>query len=60
MNNPHLFTKNIGPVKKIAKAVYEKHKKILYFNSSAESVMDIGIGDGVIAKDIIIPSLTTN
>lgn len=60
MINPELFSRNLGPIVDITKKIYDKHQMLLKWNYESESVLDVGIGDGMIAKKIIIPSLPTN
>lgn len=60
MNTPELYTKCLGPIMEITKKIYKNHQTLLNWNFETESVMDVGIGDGMVANEIIIPSLPKN
>lgn len=60
MYNPQKYSKNIDRFINITKTVFEKNKELLKWSSDPESILDIGIGDGRITKEVIIPQVAAN
>lgn len=59
MNDPEEYSKNLGQFVDVARILFQKHKHHLKW-SDEESILDLGIGDGIIAQEVIIPILPEN
>lgn len=60
MYSPQKYSKNIEPVVNIIRTVFLKNAKLLKWKSEPESIMDLGVGDGRMTKEVILPSVTKN
>lgn len=60
MNSVDFYTKNLGPIVRITEGIFQDHLDLLKWSPDSESVMDIGVGDGLISSEVIIPHLLTN
>lgn len=60
MNLPQQYSRNLAPFVNIARHLFEKHGNLLKWNSEPESILDIGIGDGTITKEVIMPRIPSN
>lgn len=60
MNNPQLYSKNLDQSVILIRGVLQKHKELLKWNSEPESILDLGIGDGRMAKEVIFPLIPSN
>lgn len=60
MNSVELYTKNLQPIVRITEKIIRDRMDLLKRSSDAVSVMDIGIGDGLVSSEIIIPNLQMN
>lgn len=60
MNRPDFFSKNGNYLLGMTNAIYNKYDNKLIWNNDTECVMDIGVGDGSVAQQIIIPRLPKN
>lgn len=60
MFNPRRYSQNLGPFVNWTKIAYEKQRHLLKWNSEPESILDIGIGDGRMTKEVILPLIPKN
>lgn len=60
MNDPDKYSENLDQFVDIARVLFEKHKTLLQWFPEAESIIDLGIGDGKLTKDVILPIIPTN
>lgn len=60
MYNPQSYSRNLDFSVKIIKQLFEKNKKFLKWSSEPESILDLGIGDGRMTKEVIIPIVPKN
>lgn len=51
------YSRNVDPLLKIMKPVYEKYFKLLQWHENNISILDVGIGDGRMTKEVLIPSI---
>lgn len=60
MLNPHKYSRNLSPLVNMVRVIYQKHGKLIRWSSEPESILDFGIGEGKIAKEIILPLIPKN
>lgn len=60
MFNPQRYSNNITTIIDALKVVYPKHSKLLKWSSESESILDLGIGDGRVTKELILPIIPNN
>lgn len=60
MNNPVLYSRHLEPLLELSQSLIEQYREFLKWNEGDVSVMDIGIGDGRMAKEILVPILPNN
>lgn len=60
MYNPQKYSRNLDPFVDIAKELFQNHWDLLKWNSESESILDLGIGDGRITKEVILPLIPCN
>lgn len=60
INSAAAYSRNVDPALKVMDSILQKYKELLKWNESFTSVIDLGIGDGRMAKEVIIPILPFN
>lgn len=60
MYQPQPYSKNIDQLVRITKAIYEKYGKFLKWTSQPESILDLGIGDGKMTENALLPFVPNN
>lgn len=55
--SPEKFSRSIGPQIKVLRPIFEKYLNELDWRENPVSVMDVGVGDGRLAQEVIIPSI---
>lgn len=55
MIDPENYSKNLDPYLDIVKNLYQKQSKLIQWKSEPESIMDLGIGDGKMSKQVLFP-----
>lgn len=55
MFKPVLYSNNLDPYIDITKQLYRKHSKLIRWHHVPESIMDLGIGDGRMSKEVVLP-----
>lgn len=58
--NPQLYSRNVGPLLNLTRILFEKHGKLLKWKTESEAILDVGVGDGTIARDVFLPSTPEN
>lgn len=60
MIEPSGYSENLGPYVDVARNIFNKHKNLLKWNDEPESIMDLGMGDGRVTKEIFLPNIPQN
>lgn len=60
MYSPQKYSQNLKPYVKIARELFEKHCKLIKWNSQPESILELGVGDGKITNEVILPLVPKN
>lgn len=60
MFNPQIYSRSIDPYVEIARDLFEKHEELFNWNSEPESILEIGVGDGKITNEVILPMIPKN
>lgn len=60
MFNPKMYSPHIDACIAISKQLYKKHETLLKWNPESESIADLGIGDGRMTKEVILPIIPKN
>lgn len=60
MIDPVGLSRNIDDYISTAKILFQKHSQLLKWKSEPESILDLGIGDGRMTKEVILPILPKN
>lgn len=55
MFKPVFYSNNLDPYIDITKQLYRKHSKLIRWRHVPESIMDLGIGDGRMSKEVVLP-----
>lgn len=57
MIQPDQYSENLDPFVHIVRDLYDKNIHLIQWNSEPESVMDLGIGDGRMSEEVILPMI---
>lgn len=60
MYNPQRYSRNLDFSVKMIKELFDKNKSLLKWSSEPESILDLGIGDGRMTKEVILPIVPKN
>lgn len=60
INSAEAYSKNLDPVLKIIDSIVNNYKYLIENKQGSVYVMDIGIGDGKVAKHVIMPIFGKN
>lgn len=60
MNKPDSYSKNLDHVIKNLNNYFQKYGKLIKWKSEPESILDFGIGDGRLSKEVLFPKIPKN
>lgn len=60
INSAEAYSKNVDPLLRMIESIVNKYNHVIQNKERSVSVMDIGIGDGKIAKHVIMPIFGKN
>lgn len=60
MYDPQKYSRNLDPIIEVERTLYKKYSKLLKWSLEPESIMDLGIGDGRVCKELVIPMIPNN
>lgn len=60
MQDPKAFSRNLNHTVNVIADLYKQHGGLLKWKSEPESILDLGIGDGRVTKDVVLPFIPKN
>lgn len=60
MQNPETFSRNLDHIVTVIGDLYEKHGGFLKWKPESECILDLGIGDGRVTREIVLTIIPKN